>query len=588
MSSPTTLHELAGWARQVGLGKLLAQRYETVLNQLSVTEEDEHLVRALCSLLHVRTMDRAIGDPRADAMVARVASPAAVARLVKNLTTALGDFADVDLDDDDDDGDSIRGAQLPVFDSLEPLRAPSPRDLLPRMVSIAAAIRDVASARRWAAEHGVLERLSDPIAVLAARLYGGDPFMGGILYDPDKRVVDAFAPPPPPPPSASRWVANARIHSADTLATAARHYLQEVATAQAAVLARREALDGRAQPPSEPVLVALVEGLLALRAQLASGVKPRPIGTYDARPVVVEEAPLRIVYTEGADPRFGRSQVRAEIAVETEPLRVRCGCHEAVKGPCPHALSAVDAALDLLRDPAGPRGKLAAVLATPVWQRFLHAFGDELVRREGPAPSDDTRLAWRILGDGRVLAIEPLLQKRLKGGGFSQGGRVRVEDVLARRDLLTDPRDARAADVLGSGLDEPVGTARAPLVRRGPIRALEALIGHPRVFLDGRPGMPARVTRERLRVALEPGDAAVLVSFFVGARRYDAAELLALADGAEQVVSVDAAHDAVALCSLDMRAQALLAAFAKHPARFPRRATTIWCAAWLRSRRASS
>ncbi len=374
---------------------------------------------------------------------------------------------------------------------------------------------------------------------------------------------------------ASHWEVSARIHSGETL----EDRRQPLPARGGHGAGRRAGASRGAEPPR---LAAVGAG--------AGGARRRARGP--ARPARVqrEAAPHRHLRraarrggggpaphqptTEGADFRLGCPQVRAEIAVEADPLGVACGCREAREGPCPHAVSAVDAALDLLRDPAGQRGKLAAVLAIPVWQRFLRAFGDELVRREGPTRSDDARLAWRVIGEGRVVAIEPLLQKRLKGGGFSQGGRVRLDEVLARRELLADPRDARAVDALGSGPDEPYAMARMPLLRSRSVRALEALIGHARVFLDARPGASVRVTRERLRARPRaPGTPATPAcwcrssSASAATRRLRSG--LTLADGAEQVISVDAAQGAVALCSLDARAQALLAAFAQHPARFP-------------------
>jgi len=317
-------------------------------------------------------------------------------------------------------------------------------------------------------------------------------------------------------------------------------------------------------------MLALVPRLEALRAELASRVKPRPIGTYiPLLPARVEETPLRIVYLEGAASRAGLPPIHVTLAVEEEPLRAVCDCPEGRSGSCPHALDALDAALDLLRDPKGERGKLAAVLAVPVWQRFLRTFNDEIVRREAPAAPDDARLAWRVGGNGSTVTIEPLIQKRLKSGGWSQGSRARLDDLQERRELLADPRDARAVEALSMGIEAMGNVAFGALSRSRVIHTLEALMGHPRVFLEGKSGAPARITRERLRVALDPGGAGILVSFFVGAQTYGAADLLALAQGSELVIAVDAYAGAVALCALDARAQALLSAFAKHPARFP-------------------
>jgi superfamily II DNA or RNA helicase len=553
MTTPKTLDELARWAREEGLGRFLAQPLHVVFEEVGLLEGDESLLHALCERLHARSLSQALRNPQAPEVLARMVPRERASALIHNLSSALRDFAE---NEDDFEYDEFSDLDEP---------APSPPSVerdAPRLPPVP---HEIEALRKWAAEHGVLERLADPPTVLVPSLYGGNAYLGTLVMDGLKQVEDAFKP-PPPSRRTSRWEAQARLQSFGILTGAATQYLYNAATARAAVLARRAALDLRATPPSEPSLLALVSKLEALRAELAPRVKPRAIGTYPAQPARVEEAPLRIVYVEGAG---GIHSIRVSIAVEEEPLRAVCSCPEGRSGPCPHALSAVDAALDLLRDPQGERGKLAAILAIPPWQRFLSAFNHEITRRQAPAAPEDVRLAWRIAGSGAVVTIEPVLQKRLKSGGWSQGSRARIDDLLERRGLLADPRDARAVEVLSTVLEELGSISRSPLSRSRNSRVVEALIGHPRVFLEGRAGSPARVTRERLRVALEPSDSGVLVSFFIGASRYDAADLLDLVHGDDPVIAVDVSAGSVALCALDERAKALLSAFAKHPARFP-------------------
>lgn len=95
-------------------------------------------------------------------------------------------------------------------------------------------------------------------------------------------------------------------------------------------------------------------------------------------------------------------------------MRICCDCAEGARGSCAHALSAIDEALDLLRVPSLVRDRLASILATPIWTRFLQAFGDELGHR-ARRPDENVRPAWRIRGEATRVEVEPLLQKRLKG-----------------------------------------------------------------------------------------------------------------------------------------------------------------------------
>ncbi len=560
MSGPKSLGELARFARETGITQELAQPFQDVMEDMDISEEDERHLQALCLSLRARTLLQALRHPRVDAALEELVSPTRAAALRASLYGHFLEYAGVDDDDFDPseyDPDRVPDALLQHAD-----RAPQPV-----VGPMAAVPLELDKVRLWATEHGVAERLADPIKVLVPFVYVGDAYVASVVTS-GGTVVDAFAPPPPLPARAPRWEAGARMNSAASLASAARQYLQGVARVRAVVLARRRALDRRARPPAEPSLVALLARIEAARAELATRVQPRPIGTYEPKPAQVEEAPLRIVYVEGANLHYEVHLERVVIPVEEEPLRVVCSCPAAKQGPCPHALDALDAAVDLLRDPDGDARKLAAVLAVPVWQRFFRAFSDELTRREAPAAPADVRLAWRVGNDGAKVTVEPLLQKRLKGGGWSHGGRVRADDVAEQRGLLADPHDARVYQALTMGLEDPSVAFARPSGRRT-FHVLEALIGHPRVYLEGRAGTPARVSRERLRVALEAGEAGVLVSFFFGARRRDAGALLALASGGDQLVVVDAEAGAVALGTLDERALALLAAFAKHPARFP-------------------
>jgi superfamily II DNA or RNA helicase len=493
----------------------------------------------------------------------------ATPRTIKELArwAQAGRFVEDEDDLDDDLDDEFAGLDhgLPIA-----VHHGAPRALIdPGSVKVDQVPIDRGELLRWAERYGVTERLSDPATVLAQTLYMGDPWTQQTLES--RSILDLFSlsTAPLPKSAAQRWQARMRAQQADTIVIAARRYLHEIAQIRAAVASHREALARRAQPPSEPALFALAARIQAARDELAARVPDRALGTYLPTQPAVEEAPLRIEYAEAVNFRLGLQGAAVTIVVEEDPVRARCTCAAGHGGRCAHALAAFDAALALISDPESKaRKRLAATLGVPGWQRFLRAFGDELARRE-PAPPEDVRLAWRIETEDGHLAIAPLLQKRLKGGGFSVGQAIRVDDLRRRRELLADPHDARAFRALTAGLEETHGHAVDGVSRARMARTLEALIGHPRVVLGRGAGAAPRIARERLRVAVEPDDAGVSVSFSLGGRTYRPAELRAASGGGEDLIVVDELSRSIVVCSLDARAQALLAAFEQHPARFP-------------------
>ena len=196
-----------------------------------------------------------------------------------------------------------------------------------------------------------------------------------------------------------------RDQSIRSLRTVAGQYLHHVASLRAGVIARHEddrpsrrAPFGRAARRRFAAQGSASRRRVAMTSRRAC--RERPPGTYSPQPAKVEVEPLRIAYVESADLTWGVHSAQAMLYVEEDPIRIQCLCAEGGRGPCPHALTAIDEALDLLRVPSPARDRLASILATPLWSRFLHAFGEEL-GRHGSAARLDQRLAWRIGGTGR-------------------------------------------------------------------------------------------------------------------------------------------------------------------------------------------
>ena len=425
--------------------------------------------------------------------------------------------------------------------------------------------------QRWAEKYGVQDRLDDPATVLARSLYPGDPIVEEIkrqswtvasvltadmsdimpAYDRRRRMF--------------RWEAQMRAQSLPVLQMAARRYLHQIATIRAALLVRRDHVQ-RFPPPQDGPLATLWQRLSATRAAIASGVEERPLGIYLPQPARLGAAPLRITYFESLEHEWGFDEVRVEIFVEEDPIRIACTCAKGAAGTCVHALAAIDEALDLIRIPSPARNELASILGTPVWSRFLKSFGEAL---RAPSAREDQRLVWRIGGGAGGVTLEPLLQKRLKSRAFSAGQRVRLEDLPKLRGAYTDPRDARAVAALTAGFEEMGSMPYHGFSRARVARTLEALAGHPLAFVEGRATTPARITKDRLTVALEPQGDAVGVTFRIGEQRWNASKLAAEADSGGPLIVLDRERSAVSICTIDERARALVDAFAKHPATFP-------------------
>ena len=546
-----SLAALGRWARdQPGLASVLRRPLDEGLYMIGLALRSVSVLEIVGTALGARTLAQLLRHPGADIALYSTGSAAVVGMVLRDLARVLV----VDPDDEGDEGEEDDYEDEPpvqLHASAGDVAPPRIEDVPPTP----------AAARRWAEQYGVAERLADPVGVLARAAYTSDEHALRILRGQGS-VADALAAQPPPRPAAPgvrggkrapAWEAQMRDQGCATLRRAAAAYLARAAEMRVEILALRADLARRARPPTEPALVALKSDLEEARAALASSVPERALGSYRAGEVRLTFEPPRLMYHEGADLSWGVKDVMVQLALEERPLRARCSCPAGAGGECPHALAALDEALYFLNDPGPIRDRLGAMLATPAWSRFLGAFDEELARRAQPPADGEQRLAWRIAREADAVTLAPLIQKRLKGGGFSHGQRVRFDELGARRELLADPRDRRALEALTAGFDHAGRVCRA----------LEALVGHPLVLLEGR---PARVARERLRVTLETGEGGVRIAFHAGSADLPPEHL---ASTVGPVVVLDHAEPAALIVEPDGRARALCAAFARQPARFP-------------------
>ncbi|MDB4980903.1 MAG: Superfamily helicase, family [Myxococcales bacterium] len=292
-----------------------------------------------------------------------------------------------------------------------------------------------------------------------------------------------------------------RRHDADETA---RVYLHRLAVLGRAHREARAWLDEHGREPEDEALAAF---LARLRRELkevtslagAPGLSP---GTYERVRVDVAQAPApRLLYEErtltgprGPDAddvslsligwnegplRWGRYRgARAVIGV---------GVGVGDVSPA-HQRRALEAMIDFVRDPRAARAQeaLGELLRLPAWQYALGTLDASLSRLEADAPGAATateeRVAFRVivLADG-ALDVEPVLQKRTRGAGFSRGARLQWFQLPERKDLSA--ADRRAYQAYDDRFARRSNAWGGPLAPAQVFGILRALIDHPAVFL---------------------------------------------------------------------------------------------------------
>ena len=387
--------------------------------------------------------------------------------------------------------------------------------------------------------------------------------------------------------------ARRRHHDAEETA---RRYLHRIASLTADQRQARAFLEQNGRDPEDEVLAAF---LVRLRAELrdllaARETAPRPIGTYEPGGVRVASAPLPMLrYRE--TPLIARRDPMGELDVvlfllgwNDGPLR-----WDLYQGKQPwggpvtrdQQQSALEAMIDLLRDPRcqTEQESLGDLLRLPAWQYALGSLDEKLALLDAHAqlggPKPEERIGFRVwvIGGG-ALDIEPVVQKRARGGAFSKGSKLAWYHLAERRDLSPaerlayqayDDRFARRATV--TGWSGPLSAAQV-------FGVLRALIDHPGVFLDAdrpspRQGARLDIRQGRLRLRFANVSDANLAPQF---------ELLGLTLLAPEVAQAlrddrhlihlhqpEGAGPQVLLAQVSPQAAAVVRALALAPARFP-------------------
>jgi len=269
---------------------------------------------------------------------------------------------------------------------------------------------------------------------------------------------------------------------------------------------RREALN---RPIGDPALLDLWERLLECRTEIASHSPPLPNHERGRSSLHFEISPPRVIYIE-EDSKWCRT--RGESRVEIDPkakqtaAMVRCACEQGKELRCSLTISALDALLSQFNDLSenSMAAQLSAILDQPHWSRALDDF-DQVLRAALPNRSAsplDYELGWRLKrNEDQRFALEPI---EVRARVSSSGVKTRKADLSALRstpELCTLPVDSRITELLMPDSGQSVRQHRGMTDSEAVHRALDLLVGHPRVFV-GNKGSDRPITVRRSELAL--------------------------------------------------------------------------------------
>jgi superfamily II DNA or RNA helicase len=345
---------------------------------------------------------------------------------------------------------------------------------------------------------------------------------------------------------------------AATLAAAARRAIEAEAAAVAAGIA-----DERDRGPAPPggARAVLWTRLGELRRELRKHAVPRGRQARAAGTLRFDRDDATIAWLDPLAPYFGGpTRAQLEMRADGAPA-LSCSCGAAA-GACVHGLALVDGMLDRL---AAGDDDFADELLRPGWSRALVALGTRTSRLATAAAKPPAVVeVWWELEAGRGITIQPIVKKQTKRG-FTAGARVALDRLIADRIDALPAEDRAVADALAAW----TGGTR----ERYPVRAVAALVGHPRVTLAGFDGAVA-LERRALGFAAVAVKRGLRLVPTVGGVPLDprvCAALLDAFDGPEPLVHVDLATDTPRVQMIDASADArhLWSVLARHGDEFP-------------------
>ncbi|WP_164008770.1 DEAD/DEAH box helicase [Pyxidicoccus trucidator] len=365
-----------------------------------------------------------------------------------------------------------------------------------------------AALRAWLGDHQVSYAGNAPVSELRPYLPESLRQHGTLLHFPDTLVFAVLA------QDDGRAHLGGRNHAA--LQEAAWAFLREEAERVRLGLEQEQAAAPR-PPPTDARLVPLVEALQRERERVRAWVAPRAL---EATPAVyLQESPLRLYVSESGPVKAPFEAMRHAVkGVTLEPqalLEARpgltCPCSWGSEARCVHALTALDAVLDVLsrKSSADFNTQLAEQLFVVPGQRILAALETASLAAQAPAASSPAdQLTFRLEGaTSRSFILRPYVHRLTKKGTLSKGTQVGWRDRSEVRSLLTLPgeQDALALIDAGSALSSSASYMPAPSGGNWTLllQALRALSHSPRLRLAERPDVPLRVREARLGFTFE-------------------------------------------------------------------------------------
>ncbi|MFT5683091.1 MAG: superfamily II DNA or RNA helicase [Myxococcota bacterium] len=342
--------------------------------------------------------------------------------------------------------------------------------------------------RAWARQHAVERWLDAPARVLQQQNQGqGQQRTWFWLYrQPDitlERLLTAT-----PARSLSETAAD-RVPV--DLQQAAIKLLRDQATLAEEALAEEQARLAGLMTPLHHRLRPLFERLLEVRESVRAHAHPRPDRDVGPAAISLMEDPPRIRYREQSSSWCSGDGYWPELTIELQPSEgqstIQCRCKTGCASHCPVGLSALDASLELLSNPqqADLQRRIVRLLATPRWSRTLEALDRVLQRGRLPADlPEDEALGWRLkVRDSRPLTLEPIRCRPNRTRGGLRGWRIEPSELRQHPHLLTLPVDGEVLDQLDPAPDVPLRSRPDALQQAHTHRAIEHLIGHPRVLV---------------------------------------------------------------------------------------------------------
>jgi superfamily II DNA or RNA helicase len=275
-----------------------------------------------------------------------------------------------------------------------------------------------------------------------------------------------------------------------------------------------ERLHPEPPPPTDVRLVPLTQALQRARARVREHAIPRRLPPGGFSLGFADEPP--VIHLHEAGYQYGLRQAPNEATqqqcAQVDLMRVLMGedaltcstCSPSGPARCVHALSALDAVLEVLGDSrrVEENARLAESLLVKPGRKLLEALDRArlLVRARQEPSGTGPQVSFRLegLAEGSPK-LRPYLHKPLKRGGVSKGSPVFSRDVSEARATLTSPEELEALELCLLAERQYGAEERHRLL----VQALKLLAHSPRLVLDTHRDAPLRVRSLPLGFAIE-------------------------------------------------------------------------------------